>query len=164
MTVRATLVIGADGSATKNGSSRGVTSHADRENFLAERKRVDAIIIGGNTARSEPYLRTPVPVIALSRSSDNVLHSNPKAHWWNTSPASAIARATKEFGENILIEAGPTMITELISLGLVDQLNLSITSVRGGEDFFDWEKIVGHAISIKEHTHGDTRFITAQFK
>jgi riboflavin biosynthesis pyrimidine reductase len=61
----ATLVVGSDGSTSKDGSSRGVSSSADRSRFLERRRSVDAILIGGNTARNEPYRKTPVPVVVV---------------------------------------------------------------------------------------------------
>jgi riboflavin biosynthesis pyrimidine reductase len=63
--VIATLVVGSDGSTAKDGSSRGVTSTLDRARFLERRRHVDAILIGGNTARCEPYRKTPVPVVVI---------------------------------------------------------------------------------------------------
>ena len=41
MTVTVTLVVGSDGSTTKNGSSAGVTTAADRSEFLARRRTAD---------------------------------------------------------------------------------------------------------------------------
>ena len=63
--VVATLVVGSDGSTAKDGTSRGVTSTLDRARFLERRRHVDAILIGGNTARNEPYRMTPVPVVVV---------------------------------------------------------------------------------------------------
>lgn len=86
MTVTVTLVVGSDGSTTKDGSSAGVTTAADRSEFLARRRTADCILIGGNTARTEPYHRTPVPVVVISRSLINPLADNRLAHCWNLSP------------------------------------------------------------------------------
>ena len=83
MAVIATLVVGADGSTTKGGTSQGVTSGADRAQFLEHRRLADCIFIGGNTARTEPYLRTPVPVVVISHQLNNPLASNPLAHLWS---------------------------------------------------------------------------------
>ena len=102
--IELSLVIGADGSLTKNGSSREISSTTDRQRFLALRREFDVIMIGGGTARSEPYERTPVPLIVLSRSLTK--HTNPKAVLWQSSPRDAIARAVQEFGPRILVEGG----------------------------------------------------------
>ena len=115
MAVIATLVVGADGSTTKGGTSQGVTSGADRAQFLEHRRLADCIFIGGNTARTEPYLRTPVPVVVISHQLDNPLASNPLAHLWNLSPVAGLVKAIETFGPRIHVEAGATMISELIA-------------------------------------------------
>jgi riboflavin biosynthesis pyrimidine reductase len=103
------------------------------------RRSADCILIGGNTARTEPYHRTPVPVVVLSKSLINPLADNRLAHCWNLSPAKAIERARNTFGPTIHVEAGITIINELLEANLVDALELSITEVSGGEDKIDIE-------------------------
>ena len=104
MSVVASMVVGSDGSTSKDSKSAGVSSPADRRAFLSRRRSVDCIIIGGNTARNEPYNRTPVPLVVLSRSLVNPVIGNHLALMWNTSPADAIERALRTYGSNILIE------------------------------------------------------------
>ena len=130
--VIATLVVGSDGSTAKDGSSRGVTSTLDRARFLERRRRVDAILIGGNTARTEPYRKTPVPVVVISTSMVNALADNRQAYWWNASASEALERARRLFGPTILVEAGASIINELMASGEVDRLELSVTQVTGG--------------------------------
>ena len=144
----ATLVVGSDGSTTKDGSSRGVSSSADRTRFLARRISVDAILIGGNTARTEPYHKTPVPVVVVSTSMANALADNRQAYWWSASPSAAIERARRLFGPTILIEAGQSIIFELISLNMIDRLELSVTPVTGGEDRVDVKELLSHFTSV----------------
>jgi riboflavin biosynthesis pyrimidine reductase len=161
MTVTVTLVVGADGSTSKNGNSSGVSSAADRTEFLSRRRLADCILIGGNTARSEPYHRTPVPVVVLSRSLINPIADNRLAHCWNLSPEKAIKRAQKTFGPNIHVEAGIAIIKELLGADLVDVLELSITDVVGGEDRIDIEQLLSHFLIGQERTVAGTRFISA---
>ena len=162
MTVTVTLVVGADGSTSKNGNSAGVSSAADRSAFLARRRTADCILIGGNTARTEPYHRTPVPVVVLSKSLINPLADNRLAHCWNLSPVKAIDRARSTFGPHIHIEAGASIIRELLNANLVDALELSITDVTGGDDVIDISELLSHFSAQSEKTISGTRFISAR--
>lgn len=162
MPVVATLVVGRDGSTTKGGRSSGVTSAIDRETFLARRRSVDCIIIGGNTARNEPYQRTPVPVVVLSRSMVNSLAHNRRAYWWNCSISDALVRAKRLFGENILIEAGPQLILESVNRDLIDVLELSVTDIDGGENVIDYRALLEKFARVDEKIVDGTHFFTAQ--
>lgn len=163
MAVIATLVVGKNGSATGNHSSREVTSPQDRARFLERRRQFDCLLIGGNTARTEPYLKTPVPVVIISHSPENFLSANPQAFWWNLNLEEALIRAKEEFGDDILIEAGPAIITEAIEKGLVDQFELSITENLGTGNHFDYERALAQATHISEEQIEDTTFITASY-
>jgi riboflavin biosynthesis pyrimidine reductase len=161
MTVTVTLVVGADGSTSKNGNSAGVSSAADRSAFLARRRTADCILIGGNTARTEPYHRTPVPVVVLSKSLINPLADNRLAHCWNLSPIKAVERAVTTFGPNIHVEAGASIIRELLSANLVDALELSITDATDGDDAIDIAELLSHFTNQSEKVISGTRFISA---
>jgi riboflavin biosynthesis pyrimidine reductase len=161
MSTVATLVVGQDGSATKNASSANITSKADRAIFLDRRRQVDVIIIGGNTARNEPYKRTPVPLIICSRGSTNPVAENPIAQLWNCSPSDAVDKARKLFGENILIEGGPKMIIDLVNSGKIDQLELSLTQATGGENIVDWQLLLTKFKNVEMKQIDDTYFYSA---
>ena len=161
MSIVATIVVGADVSSTINGSSTEVTSAADRATFLQRRRLVDCIIIGGNTARNEPYSKTPVPLVVVSRQA----HPNlPAAHVWDLDPKDALTKALQEFGENILIEGGASFISYLLEQNLVDVLELSVTHATGGADIFDYERFLSLAHSVIKNIVSDTTFYTAEFK
>lgn len=150
MSIVATLVVGSDGSTSKESRSAGVSSAADRQVFLQRRREVDCIIIGGNTARHEPYNRTPVPLVVLSRSLVNPVQGNHLALLWNCSPEQAVKKARTQFGDKILIEGGITMINELIDQAMIDQLELSVTPASGGDERIDWKGLLAkfaHCIS-----------------
>lgn len=142
MSTVASLVVGRDGSTSKDKSSNGVSSDADRKAFLTRRRKVDCILVGGNTARHEPYKQTPVPLVIISRSHINPVAGNDLSHLWNMSPAQALAKAKEKFGERILIEAGISIIVELIDQGLIDQLDLSVTPITGGDEPIDWQELL----------------------
>lgn len=161
MSISASLVVGADGSTTKSGSSRGVTSRADRTVFLERRRSFDAILIGGNTARSEPYSFSPVPLIVISRSSTNPLPENPNVHLWNTTPAQAIIRARIEFGKRILVEAGVEIIKELLADTLIDEFFLTVTREQDGENYIDWREILNSFAQCDRSEIDETLFFHA---
>jgi riboflavin biosynthesis pyrimidine reductase len=160
--VIATLVVGSDGSTAKDGSSRGVTSTLDRARFLERRRHVDAILIGGNTARNEPYRKTPVPVVVISTSMVNALADNRQAYWWNASAEEALERASRLFGPTILVEAGASIINELIALGKINRLELSVTGITGGEDKIDIKEMLSHFSDVSSVEEGETTFYTAK--
>jgi riboflavin biosynthesis pyrimidine reductase len=128
---------------------------------LQRRRGADCIIIGGNTARTEPYQRTPVPVVVLSRALINPLTGNRLAHCWNLSPVKALDKAIEAFGSRVHIEAGATVLEELVAAGRIDELELSITAVTDGEDKLDVEKFLTHFAIIKDQSLDGTRFISA---
>ena len=162
MSVFASLVVGADGATTKNGSSRAISSGIDRTSFLARRRAVDFIFIGGETARTEPYHRTPVPVVVSSRSLVNALADNRLAHWWNLSPNAAIEKGIKQFGPNVLVESGARMLQQLISANFLNGLYLSVTDIAGGDDVINVEELLQNFKSIDRQIIGDTLFIEAK--
>jgi riboflavin biosynthesis pyrimidine reductase len=162
MAVFASLVSGADGSTTKDGSSRGITSGVDRTAFLTRRRNADFLLIGGETARTEPYHRTPVPVVVASRSMINALADNRLAHWWNLSPTAALANGIKKFGENVLVESGPSLINDLMLNEALDGIYLSITSVTGGENQIDIEELLANFLEVNRQEVEGTIFIEAR--
>ena len=161
MSIVATLVVGSDGSTSQESRSAGVSSAADRQVFLQRRREVDCIIIGGNTARHEPYNRTPVPLVVISRSLVNPVQGNHLALLWNCSPAQAVAKARAQFGEKILIEGGITMINELIEHAVIDQLELSVTPATGGDDRIDWKGLIARFAHCQSHEVEGTTFYSA---
>jgi riboflavin biosynthesis pyrimidine reductase len=161
MSTSASLVVGVDGSTTKFGSSRGVSSMADRTVFLERRRGFDAILIGGNTARTEPYSYSPVPLIVISRSTINPLPENPDVHVWNLTPAQAISRAQIEFGERILIEAGVGIIKELLAEKLIDEFFLTVTPEQDGENKILWKESLSNFAQCEKSEIDETLFFHA---
>ena len=161
MSIVATLVVGSDGSTSKESRSAGVSSVADRQVFLQRRREVDCIIIGGNTARHEPYNRTPVPLVVISRSLVNPVQGNHLALLWNCSPVQAVEKARRQFGDKILIEGGITMISELIDHGVIDQLELSVTPASGGDERIDWNELLARFSHCTSREVEGTTFYSA---
>lgn len=161
MSIVATLVVGSDGSTSKGSRSAGVSSAQDRQHFLQRRREVDCIIIGGNTARHEPYNRTPVPLVVISRSLVNPVQGNHRALFWNCSPAQAVEKSRTLFGVSILIEGGVSMINELIDHNLIDRLELSVTQVTGGEERIDYKALLARFSTCEHREIEGTVFYTA---
>ena len=161
MSIVATLVVGSDGSTSKESRSAGVSSVADRQVFLQRRREVDCIIIGGNTARHEPYNRTPVPLVVISRSLVNPVQGNHLALLWNCSPEQAVKKARIQFGDKILIEGGISMINELIDHGVIDQLELSVTPASGGDERIDWKELLARFSHYTSREVEGTTFYSA---
>lgn len=162
MSVFATLVVGRDGSTSLNGTSQSISSPTDRQTFLKRRHSADFLLIGGETARSEPYHRTPAPVVISSRSMINSLSDNQLAHWWNLSPERALAKGIVKFGPNVLVESGGRILDQLISAKLLDGIYLSVTESTGGENKIDIENLLAKFVEVDRSKVGDTLFITAK--
>jgi len=161
VSIVATLVVGSDGSTSKESRSAGVSSPQDRQLFLQRRREVDCIIVGGNTARHEPYNRTPVPLVVISRSLVNPVQGNHLALFWNCSPVDAVEKARKLFGEKILIEGGISMINDLIDNNKIDRLELSVTPATGGEDKIDYKALLAHFAHCESREIEGTHFYSA---
>jgi riboflavin biosynthesis pyrimidine reductase len=162
MAVFATLVVGSDGSTSKDGSSRAIASGADRSEFMARRRSVDFILIGGATARCEPYHRTPVPVVVVSHSLINALADNRSAYWWNCSPVQALERGIKKFGDSVLVESGASLIFELIEQQALDGIYLSVTPESGGENIIDYKELLDRFSELEHRVVDGTDFYTAR--
>ena len=109
---------------------------------------------------------------------------NPVWHWWD-SPVDGAAmslnvvqaldfkqgvniyasfvldKALETFGPRIHIEAGASIFQDLISAGRIDQLELSITEITGGEDKLDIEQLLSSFAITNDQTVEGTRFISA---
>jgi len=138
-----------------------VSSPQDRQLFLQRRREVDCIIVGGNTARHEPYNRTPVPLVVISRSLVNPVQGNHLALFWNCSPVAAVEKARKLFGEKILIEGGISMINDLIDNNKIDRLELSVTPATGGEDKIDYKALLARFAHCQSREIEGTHFYSA---
>ncbi|MEI6406957.1 MAG: dihydrofolate reductase family protein [Actinomycetes bacterium] len=146
--VKANIVFGSDGSTTSGGKSAGLSSGADRSRFHQIRSGVDAILIGGESARKEPYGKTPHPLIIISRSNftddrqlSQLLAKNPQAIFLpeqetHLSLAQVITYIHKNFGPMVLIEGGKNFVQAFLDLNLIDEFFFTITQLQTGENVF----------------------------
>jgi riboflavin biosynthesis pyrimidine reductase len=143
--VIANLIVGRDGSTCKNGSSIGLSTPADRKLFHQLRNGSSAILIGGNTARREPYKKTVIPLYIITHSKLRLQPKNQLAKQLNLDPQTAINYILDKIADQpsaqLLIEAGPKLLLELIQIGLVDKLYLTINKNLNGENKIDLNQL-----------------------
>jgi riboflavin biosynthesis pyrimidine reductase len=159
MSVLANLVLGSDGSTSMGGSSKSLSSAEDRRRFHELRAQASVILIGGNTARNEPYAQTPVPLVVITRSGEipESVRANPNTHIWELDPISAVDKALKEFGGTVLVEAGMSLIQELLVANKIDELYLTLSKISGGENVYDLSALTREfTVESSEKIDGET--------
>jgi riboflavin biosynthesis pyrimidine reductase len=137
--VTANLIVGQDGSTTLNGSSTGLSTAPDRLRFHQLRDHQELIIIGGNTARREPYKRTPIPLYILTHAKIRLQPKNQLAKQFQLTPAQLLAEISNNFQcqqpqINVLVEAGPNLLIQMIDQSLIDYLYLTVNLDKQGEN------------------------------
>ena len=137
--VTANLIVGKDGSTSISGSSTPLSTQEDRERFQALRLKNDLILIGGNTARREPYKRTPIPLYILTHTKVRLQPKNQLAKQFSLSAKEMIAEIGNNFengkeGINLLVEAGPSLLTQMISDSLIDLFYLTVNLELTGDN------------------------------
>lgn len=136
----ANLIVGADGSTTLANSSMGLSTDVDRRRFHELRSKNDLILIGGNTARREPYKRTPIPLYILTHTKVRLQPKNQLAKQFALNPAQMINELKSSFNSeqsgpiNLLVEAGPALLKQMIDEGLIDNLYLTINQEKTGDN------------------------------
>ena len=138
MSIAANLVTGSNGGTTITGRSTPLSSPADRRRFHELRGQADAIVIGGQTARSEPYAKTPIPLIVVTRSPEmpGSAAKNPSAIKSNDDISTTLTRYMTEY-PNLLIEGGAHFLHSALSQDLVDDLYITVTQISAEEPFVD---------------------------
>jgi len=147
--VIANLLIGANLATCKAGSSKALSFPADRSQFHALRGRASAILIGGATYRAEPYLSTKQPLLVATREPDLATKANPATDFIAADPSALIAIALTRFDPPILIEGGVNFIAPLLKAKLIDELNLTRSTVNGDSQYFNLD-LLAHYRQIEE--------------
>ncbi len=156
--VVANLVVGPNFATTLGGKSAPLSSGQDRGRFHSLRATADLILIGGETARVEPYGKTPCALAVLTRGEDlGRAATNPLAYLEHRTLAEIIAE-TKSQEKVLLIESGVKILHEIMNLGLLDELHLTVGSVGGDGNFFDEDLLQKNLTITSEEIAGDDRF------
>lgn len=154
--VRANLVVASDGSTTLGGSSVGLTTQRDRQRFHSLRSKADLIIVGGATARIEPYERTPVTLLVITRGEiSGRARANPLARAANFS----ISHAIQTSNGNILLECGRTLLIEAVANHLVDELHVTYVQGSPNENVIDLSKILENFKEISRDEYSTETFV-----
>ena len=161
----ANLIVGADGSTTLANSSMGLSTDEDRRRFHELRSKNDLILIGGNTARREPYKRTPIPLYILTHTKVRLQPKNQLAKQFALSPAELINVLKSSFNPeqsgpiNVLVEAGPTLLKQMIDEGLIDNLYLTINLEKTGENHIQLAQLTNNFELIKSENIPPCNFL-----
>ena len=139
--VNGCLLVGANLATATAGRSHPLRAGApsDREFFRSLRSQADLILVGGKTFIAEPYRQSSVPLAIYATSDLLAVKSNPVARIVSGEIGDVISKLRDSFGgePRILCEGGPTLISALIKVDLLDQLFLSRSTLNGDSDFFD---------------------------
>lgn len=162
--VSANLIVGIDGSTTANGSSIGLSNDEDRQRFHQLRGESDLILIGGNTARREPYKRTPIPLYILTHSKVKLQPKNQLAKQFQLTPKQLLEEVGGKFESSselpikLLVEAGPKLLLEMISQSLVDYLYLTVSLNKKGENKVDINELTKDFRLVRNKTKKNYEF------
>lgn len=162
--VSANLIVGIDGSTTANGSSIGLSNDEDRQRFHQLRGKSDLILIGGNTARREPYKRTPIPLYILTHSKVKLQPKNQLAKQFQFTPKQLLEEVANKFESSselpikLLVEAGPKLLLEMINQSLVDHLYLTVSLNKKGENKVDIDELTKDFRLVRNEVKKDNEF------
>lgn len=162
--VSANLIVGIDGATTANGSSIGLSNDEDRQRFHQLRGESDLILIGGNTARREPYKRTPIPLYILTHSKVKLQPKNQLAKQFQLTPKQLLEEVGGKFESSselpikLLVEAGPKLLLEMITQSLVDYLYLTVSLNKKGENKVDIDELTKDFRLVRNETKKDYEF------
>lgn len=165
----ANLIVGSDGSTTANSSSIGLSTDEDRLRFKQLRSKSDLILIGGNTARREPYKRTPVPLYILTHAKVRLQPKNQLAKQFSMGIADLFSEISNNFPPteitspiNLLVESGPILLKEMIELSLINHLYLTINLEKSGENKISIEELTATFKLVSNERVGACEFLHYQ--
>ena len=169
MSVIATLNVGANGATSLAGSSKGISTAVDRERFLKLHRRASVHIAGPNSASSELYTSTKIPLVILTRAtqgeSKQGRQSKQGREIINTSAGlQGVMRDIKSrFPAPIVVEAGPNLLTALVKQGCIEEIELSISPLPGDGNFFDYTELLSHFTLTSDETIDGTRLLHGRY-
>jgi riboflavin biosynthesis pyrimidine reductase len=96
-------------------------------------------------------------VITRSGQIPESVRTNPNAHIWELDPISAVDKALKELGGTVLVEAGMSLIQELLVANKINELYLTLSKISGGENVYDLSALTREfTVESSEKIDGET--------
>lgn len=165
MALIATLVVGSNNATSKGGQSAPLSTPADRARFLELHRSAAAIITGRKSALAEDYSKTSIPIFVFTRQQEKLTFPHPMME--QTSVNENLHEITRgiesRFAGNVIIESGVELLQDLIEVGAVDELALTISPIEGDGDFIDLVKLLANFSIEKEVEVGGTRLLECRY-
>jgi riboflavin biosynthesis pyrimidine reductase len=160
MPIIANLILGRDGGTTVGGRSAPLSSALDRQRFHELRAMADAIVIGGQTARIEPYGKTPVPLIVVTKSAQlpALVRSNPFLQISNQGIPETLRSASLQFN-TLLIEAGATFVADALAEKLIDDLYITQVQTPAAAPYFNYSSLGSDFTLVQSEGFGGEEFL-----
>ncbi len=152
----ANILVASNGATTLNGKSSGLRTLEDAQRFHMIRKLAKAVLIGGNTYRSEPYGKSPIPVFVSSKTLAET--STSKLNIKNATPITLLEAALSQVGSPVIIEGGPRFLNPLITSRSINSLFISRVPKSGDGDFFDESELKRNYHLVESEIINDTVF------
>jgi riboflavin biosynthesis pyrimidine reductase len=163
MSVIATLNVGANGATTLAGASAGISTAADRERFLRLHRRAGVHIAGRNSAASELYSSTKIPLVILTRSVQSEISHGREIINTSSGLLTVMHEIKARFPAPIVIEAGPTLLKALIDQGCIEEIELSISPLLGDGNFIDYAELLSHFTLTMDESIDGTRLLHGRY-
>ncbi len=158
----ANLVIDQSGFTAINGKSRKLSTRLDRLLFHYLRSQSDVILIGANTARSEPYANHQIPVAVLTKSEnfpESFFTGLPPIILKDLDLEGALASLRAQGYKVILCEGGTNLLYQLLDNNLIDVFFLTINMrAQGDSKKFDVKKLSHNLDLVDECQDPDGNF------
>lgn len=152
----ANILVASNGATTLNGNSSGLRTIEDAQRFHVIRKLAKAVLVGGNTYRSEPYSKSPIPVFVSSKTLAET--STSKLNIKNATPIKLLESALSQVGSPVIIEGGPRFLNQLITSKLINSLFITRVPKSGDGDFFDESELKSNYQLVESEFINDTVF------
>jgi dihydrofolate reductase len=165
MSVIATINVGANGATSLNGSSRGLSTPADRTAFLALHRSAGSYLLGYRSFIAEQYSPSQTPIIILTRGNREIAGRDDVTLFKVEGDLKTSIPLLKEkFPQPILVESGVTLLTELINAGCIEELYLNSTPINGDGHFVDIEELLQNFEIISEELQDGTTLRKCRYK